>query len=758
MIPFPGPSASIVFERPVPLFACAVLTYVGTLAAALAAPDRTPRAALAALLAGAVLLAALRGSTRLATLAALAMAGLLAAEGTRRAERRCVSAAARATVWRVQLHRQALSAAVARGVVRQPGCDVPVTMFVRSGQAEAGAQVWVRGRGQATPRGLVITDARLAARRPAPILWRTRARASRAVGAVFARDTPLARALLLADMRELPPELRDRWGASGLVHMLSVSGLHVGLLAGAVLLALRAMRLSPTAAECGGLALVIGYVLTIGAPAPAVRAATMLSASAASRILQRPVSPWSILAIGSLHPVLSPRVATDLGWQLSVAGIVALAAAGALMKRVDEDRISGWRRMILTGLVTSTLATIVTLPFTAPVFGRASVVAPLTNLVASPLMAVAQPTLFLGLALAPLLPLARVVADAVHPVLQALDAVAALGASIPFATIAVPATPFAVGLLAVIALGAVVACFAERSSRGWLPAACGVALLPWVIARPTTSGWAELHVIDVGQGDAVALRSGRGRWILVDAGRSWRGGDAGRGTVVPYLRRRGGALAAVIITHAHADHVGGIASVVRALRPALLYDPAYVAPGGAYRDALVAARAVGTRWRRVRPGDSLVVDDVVLEFLAPDSAWTASLEDPNDASTVAVARIGAVRFLLTGDAERAEEAWLLDRRRSLRADVLKVAHHGSSTSSTDAWLDAVRPRVAIVSVGALNGYGHPSVDRMRALVRRGARVLRTDRLGTVVIRTDGTRLVVQADGQEWPIARDSLPP
>jgi competence protein ComEC len=236
----------------------------------------------------------------------------------------------------------------------------------------------------------------------------------------------------------------------------------------------------------------------------------------------------------------------------------------------------------------------------------------------------------------------------------------------------------------------------------------------------------------------------------VDAGRAWRGNDAGRSTVIPYLRRRGGSLQAAIITHAHADHVGGMASVIEAMRPRVLYDPAFVSSGSAYRATLRRARSL-TQWKRVYPGDSLVVDDLVVSFLAPDSAWVAKLDDPNDASTIAMVRVGGVRFLLTGDAERGEEEWLLARQASLRADVLKVAHHGSSTSSIDAWLDAVRPRIALISVGALNAYGHPSTDRMHALAKREASVLRSDRLGSVVIRTDGEQLVVHADGETWNV-------
>jgi competence protein ComEC len=148
------------------------------------------------------------------------------------------------------------------------------------------------------------------------------------------------------------------------------------------------------------------------------------------------------------------------------------------------------------------------------------------------------------------------------------------------------------------------------------------------------------------------------------------------------------------------------------------------------------------------------VDGVVIRFLAPDSAWTAGLDDPNEASTIALIRFGAVRFLLVGDAERAEEGWLLSHvRDSLRVDVLKVGHHGSRTSSTPDFLDAVQPRVALVSVGEGNMYRLPNDEVLDALRARGARVLRTDREGTIVVRSDGHRVDIESRS-----GRIELPP
>jgi competence protein ComEC len=141
---------------------------------------------------------------------------------------------------------------------------------------------------------------------------------------------------------------------------------------------------------------------------------------------------------------------------------------------------------------------------------------------------------------------------------------------------------------------------------------------------------------------------------------------------------------------------------------------------------------------------------VRIRFLAPDSSWTASLSDANEASAVALVQYGQVRFLMTGDAEAGEEEWMLAHNADgLSADVLKVGHHGSSTSSTDAFVAAVRPRVALVSVGAANTYGHPSIAVVRALGAAGAQVLRTDQLGSVVVKTDGRSLTVDAGGGQW---------
>jgi competence protein ComEC len=449
----------------------------------------------------------------------------------------------------------------------------------------------------------------------------------------------------------------------------------------------------------------------------------------------------------------------DVGWQLSVLGMIGLFASGALSRRLVAPHLTGWRARLADMLLTSVVASAVSAPLVTWYFGRLSLISPLANVAASPVIALLQPALFLAVLCSPAPAIAGFVADAARPLLAALAAVARMGASAPYGSVVVAPSLQGAVLLGLATAALVAACLSRFPARPVAIACASLAVALWLPFVPTRPGGVELHAIDVGQGDAIALRTPLGRWILVDAGRSWRGGDAGRATVIPYLRRHGGDVALFVLSHPHADHVGGAPSVLQALRPVAYWDGAYVGTTDPYRASLVAARETAVRWQRTRPGDTLVVDGVHLTVLAPDSAWMSSLTDPNAASVVLLVRYGAVRFLLMGDAERAEERWLLERSPELlRADVLKVGHHGSGTSSTEPFLRTVAPRLAIVSVGAGNTYGHPSPVVMAALARAGAVVLRTDRVGSVVVRTDGATLEVEEDGDSWMLSPVPSPP
>ncbi|MFL5499368.1 MAG: DNA internalization-related competence protein ComEC/Rec2 [Gemmatimonadaceae bacterium] len=589
------------------------------------------------------------------------------------------------------------------------------------------------------------------------VLSRLRSNAGHSIDRTFGEDAPIARALLIADQRQIPTEMRDRYASAGLIHMLSISGLHVAVIAAAMELLFQVARMSRRASLLGAFVATALYVAVIGAPAPALRSAAMLGVSMTSRLAQRPTSPWAAWAIGAFVPLVLPRTAIDVGYQLSVLGMCALVAAGALWRRHLALRLDGWKAKIGRELVTSLVACAVTAPLVAWVFGRVSLIAPLSNLVAAPIVTLAQPILFLALLFTPVGWLARFLAQAVHPLLFLFDWIAWSAASLPGAAITVTTTIVSAVLAAIASVALVIACTSRIPVR---PMIAGLAALATMAVLPAFSfargDNVELHVLDVGQGDAILLRTNLGNWILLDAGPAWRGGDAGRTTVLPYILRRGGSLEAFVLSHPHTDHVGGAATVLTALRPHAYWDAAFAGGSDAYMASLTTARKQGISWHRVHPHDSIVVDGVSITFLAPDSAWTVGLKDPNLASTITLVRYGMVRFLLVGDAEQPEENWLLENvRDDLQAQVLKVGHHGSTTSSSDAFLRAVRPMLAVISVGAGNMYGHPSADVLHALARAGAKVLRTDDSGTIIVRTDGIRIEVETRGDKWELARDS---
>jgi competence protein ComEC len=586
-------------------------------------------------------------------------------------------------------------------------------------------------------------------------------RAAESIDTVFAADAPLARALLIADQHQIPVEMRDRYAAAGIIHMLSISGLHVAVIAAAMELLFQVLRFPKRGALLGAFVTTAIYVAIIGAPPPALRSAAMLAVAMVSRILQRPTSAWAAWALGAFVPLYDPRIVLDVGYQLSVLGMASLVAAGRLWKLHLASRMpDDWRGKLAHELITSVVACAITAPLVAWVFGRISLIAPVSNLVAAPVIGIAQPILFLALVLAPLPAAARFVAQAVHPLLVLFDGIARVASSLPGASLVV-ATTWVAALLGAIAAACLIrSCIARYPAR---PAIGAVASLALMTVTPSmalgVSNEAEMHFLDVGQGDAILLRSPKGRWILFDAGPAWNGGDAGRSVILPYVLRRGGSLEGFVLSHPHTDHVGGASAVLTSLHPRNYWDAAFAGGSQAYNASLQAARLSGVEWHRVHPGDSVLLDGVRLLFLAPDSTWTTNLKDPNLASTVVSIRYGAVRFLLVGDAERAEEDWLLARGRDeLRADVLKVGHHGSSTSSSDSFLAAVQPRLSVISVGAINKYGHPSIDVIAALRRAGSDVLRTDETGTVVVRTNGSKIEVEDSEEQWELSRDLPPP
>jgi len=262
-------------------------------------------------------------------------------------------------------------------------------------------------------------------------------------------------------------------------------------------------------------------------------------------------------------------------------------------------------------------------------------------------------------------------------------------------------------------------------------------LVPFGAGR--ASALLATHAIHVGQGDAFAVRTPAGRWLLIDTGPRTDGYDAGRRRVVPFLLARGVTrIDALILTHPDADHIGGAEAVLESLDVRAVIDPALPAGKDMYIETLRRARGRGAVWYAGRAGRELVIDDVALRFLYPEEDSLDASLGANDFSVVFRLAYGRFGALFLGDAPSAvENALVRDHGNALAADVLKVGHHGSRTSTSDSLLAVVRPRVALVSAGARNRYGHPDPTVIDRLGRNGVLVLRTDRQGSLRVRVDG---------------------
>ncbi len=572
--------------------------------------------------------------------------------------------------------------------------------------------------------------------------------AIRTAAAVFRRERPLAESMLLARRDDLDPELRQRFAAAGLAHLLAISGAHVGIMAGALLLLLRlagaGARLAPAVASLG----TVAYVVFLGAPAAATRAALQAVLLLASRILQRPSEPLSLVAFAALTILAArPLSLLEPGFQLSFAGVFGLVSFREQLAVLIPERLPGWVRQ---GFAASLAASLATAPIAAWHFGIVSLIGPLANLVAAPLVALALPAAALALTAGFLVPaVGAFLGESAGMLLQLLRIVAETAARPAWGHIWV--TSF--GVTAAVFGAAVAWRFAPAPPVGSEldPSRLRKAIRSRILVRATTAiatailtisigpvgrGALEIHVIDVGQGDATAIRTPHGHWLLIDAGPRTPSFDAGRQRVTPYLLARGARrIDVLLLTHPDADHVGGAQWLWHAFNIGAVLDPAVATGKDIYTDVMEAARRHGTPWMAAREGREIRVDDVVLRVLAPSDSFLAHPHDSNDLSAVVRLEYGSFGALFLGDAPTGVEDAVVERfGPGVRSQVIKVGHHGSRTSTGDSLLNAVRPVLALVSVGRHNRYGHPASVVIQRLMEHGVRILRTDQDGSIEVR------------------------
>ena len=574
----------------------------------------------------------------------------------------------------------------------------------------------------------------------------------RAAGHGEETTAALLSALLVGERDDLPGDFEETLVRAGVYHIVALSGFNVALVAGMVSFLLRLLHLPPGARRCLLAGVILAYWSIARTSGSMSRAVLMALVYLLGCVVARRVSGIGSMASASVILLVGgPGWMHDAGFQLSFAATLGILVAASSPDGSRPRSAAGgrsartrWLGAAGTWLASSARVSAAALAGTALLSARhfqaLTPIAIVANLFAVPLAAA---LLVLGIGAALLEAIWRTAASgllgACGLLAGLLERLCVIANAIPWGSFYVMPPPWLLvvpGLLALAVIG-----FgrpgARRTALVILLAALTLTAGRGRLSAP--SGRLEVVLLDVGQGDAIVVRYPGGTTMLVDAGGFARSSfDVGARVVAPALRAMGILeLDILAITHAHRDHIGGAPAIVRQLSPAAIWLGRM--PGD---DATVRGLLDLAAHRRIpvlfpRRGVQILIDGTEVEVHNPGRGAQSASGVSNDDSLVLRLGLGQRHVLLTGDLEQPGEAAMIGEGRDLAADLLKLPHHGSRTSSSERFLMRVRPRTAAVSVGAANPWGHPDRDLVDRLAAAGIALLRTDRDGAVRFTTDG---------------------
>ncbi len=585
-----------------------------------------------------------------------------------------------------------------------------------------------------------------------------------ALGSVLPEpQASLAQGLVLGLRGDIPLEVRQEFARTGTAHLLAISGVNLSIVAG-ILLSLAGWLLGRRYGVYIwiSLATIWLYAILTGGSAPVLRAAIMASLFLATELLgrQRNAAP-AFFFTAALMAVVSPAILREASFQMSFAAIGGLIFIYPRLEPLcripsgtgeNDSPIACASRPVMDGLGVSIAATLAVWPLIAHYFGTISPVGPVATLLTMPAVPAAIGTGLLASAAGLVfLPAAQLLGWLVWVPLSFILVVVSLSDRIPALEGRALGTMWVMAYYAVLALalwltgnrarmvaiaGTFRSLFARLPAKWAIPPLAVLATLATIAAATMPDGNLHVSILDVGQGDAVLIQKGN-QQILVDGGPSPGAINAALSREMPFWDR---TIDLVVLTHPHADHLTGLIPVLDRYRVRQVLYPDSACESPLCDEWRRAIEGKGVRKVIARTGQRISMGGVVLDVLGTGAASPGA----DDSSLVLRVGMGSVSFLLTGDTSLEGERPLMGQ--NLSSTVLKVSHHGSAEGTSSTFLSAVSPRVAVISVGEGNRFGHPSSETLKRLAaRRIENIYRTDRNGTVEFITDGTRLWVEIE-------------